>query len=87
MTEFEMATIAYQQASLEIANRATYISMGLGCIALWGILVMRASNKSRAKAMDEQRRRDDQRHEEEMTALKALIGRTNPAPTAPSGAD
>ena len=75
MTEFETATLAFQNASLEAAYWSTYVQAGVaGVVGLiqcaliaWGLKLMRQSAHHR-----------DQQHEENMLALKALIERTAP---------
>ena len=88
MTEFEAATIAYQNSSLDLQLYAIYAQVGAG---LW---MMHHASKERNNLMDEDRGRADKRHqeamdnirtrhEEAMTALKELIARTAP-PSPPS---
>ena len=78
MTEFEIATLAARDAALwvAIAQIAAAIAIGLGQIAVvwYGIRTMQRAGEQRA-------RDQDQRHDEAMTALRALIARTAP-PTA-----
>ena len=70
MSEFEAATIAYQNASLTI----TYWQTGLSAatlivssgLVLYGFCLMRLGTEQR-------REEARQQHEETMTALKALI--------------
>ena len=78
MTDYETASLALQQASVEIGRAdvwATYVQAGIaGVVGLiqcaliaWGLKLMRQSARHR-----------DQQHEENMLALKALIERTAP---------
>ena len=78
MTDYETASLALQQASVEIGRAsvwATYVQAGVaGVVGLiqcaliaWGLQLMRQSARHR-----------DQQHEENMLALKALIERTAP---------
>ena len=75
MTEFEIATLAARDAALwvAIAQIAAAIAIGLGQIAVvwYGIRTMQRAGEQRA-------RDQDQRHDEAMTALRALIARTAP---------
>ena len=98
MTEFEAATIAYQNSSLDLQLYAIWAQVGVGMLhaALIGagLWMMHHASKERNKLMDEDRGRADKRHqeamdnirtrhEEAMTALKELIARTAP-PSPPS---
>lgn len=75
MSEFEIATLAARDAALwvAIAQIAAAIAIGLGQIAVvwYGIRTMQRAGEQRA-------RDQDQRHDEAMTALRALIARTAP---------
>ena len=83
MTEFEAATIAYQQATLALQQTGLWVSSaqigvsviqsGLIAGGLW--LMWKAST-----ARDNQHQEAKDRHEETMLALKALIERTAPPP-------
>lgn len=56
-------------------------SLGAGatCFLIWrGLLEMRRSSNERAKDRREARNADLRRHDEAMTALRALIARTSP---------
>lgn len=99
MTEFEIATIAYQNSSLDLQLYAIWAQVGVGLLhaALIGsgLWMMHRASRDRNKTMDEDRVRADQRHEEAMrnheeamTALKELIVRTaspSPPPASPAG--
>ncbi len=89
MTEFETATIAYQNSSLDLQLYAIWAQVGVGLLhaALIGVglWMMHRASSDRNKKMDDDRRNADQRHEESMTALKELIARTAP-PSPPSAA-
>ena len=89
MSEFEIATLAYQQSSLAlresdlwvaVAQIAASLAIGIGQIAVvwYGIRAMQRAGTQRA-------REQDQRHAEAMTrldqqgrALETLIERTAP---------
>lgn len=82
MTEFEAATLAIQQASLELQKGQLWAAIaipavsglvGLGqCWLIWlGIRQMRQAGDQRAA-------REDARHAEAMRALEVLIERTAP---------
>lgn len=81
MTPFETESLAISAAALWVAVGAlvAQVVIGAGQIAVvWhGIRTMIASGQARA-------REHDQRHEETMTALRALIARTEPQPGHPS---
>ena len=83
MSEFEIATLAYQQATLALRESALWVAaaqvaatlmIGIGQIAVvwYGIRVMQRAGAQRA-------REQDQRHAESMRALETLIERTAPA--------
>ena len=83
MSEFEIATLAYQQATLALRESALWVAVaqvaatltiGIGQIAVvwYGIRVMQRAGAQRA-------REQDQRHAESMRALETLIERTAPA--------
>ena len=91
MTDFEIASLAFQETSLTLQEMAAWAAIVTAvaavCIGIWqclligkGLRLMSSSNKERAAVMDEQRRADERRHEEAMTALTALIRRTSAAP-------
>lgn len=66
------------------ATAAIALVTGLGaaatCFLIWrGILEMRRSSNERAEDRREARDADLRRHDEAMTALRALIGRSAPA--------
>ena len=57
----------------------TGLGAGATCFLIWrGILEMRRSSNERAKDRREARDADLRRHDEAMTALRALIARTSP---------
>ena len=80
MSEFEIATVAFQEASLALAWVSS-IGGGISALAaviaatgIWcGIAAMNRSNKDRARALDQQRLADDQRHAEAMTAHRETM--------------
>ena len=88
MTEFEQATLAHQTATLAAQQAALWVAIVVAiatCISaiaatvaaggIWyGIRAMIRANKDRAGILDQQRKADERRHEENMVALKALIG-------------
>ena len=76
MTEFETATIAYQNASLAYQNAGVWIAVGTlvvglaQCALIWhGIRMMRRAADARDRGLENQRAADDQRHAEAMAAL------------------
>ncbi|MCY3753831.1 MAG: hypothetical protein OXG99_07055 [Alphaproteobacteria bacterium] len=84
MTEFETATLAFQELAI-------YAQVGVGLLQAaligYGLYMMHRASRDRNRAMDEDRVRADQRHEEAMTALRALIARTGgPGPSSPPSA-
>ena len=83
MSEFEIATLAYQQSTLALRESALWVAVaqvaatlmiGIGQIAVvwYGIRVMQRAGAQRV-------REQDQRHAESMRALETLIERTAPA--------
>ncbi len=88
MTEFETATLAHQVSALGLQRLAIYVQAGVGLLQAaligYGLYMMHRASRDRNKAMDDDRRQADQRHDEAMTALKELIVRTAP-PASPSG--
>lgn len=98
MTEFETATLAYQASALGLQELAIYAQVGVGLLQAaligYGLYMMHRASRDRNRAMDEERVRADQRHEEAgdrhreaMTALRALIARTGgPGPSSPPSA-
>ncbi len=92
---FQESTIGFQNASLELQREglylqeaAIYVQAGVGLLQAaligYGLYMMHCASRDRNKAMDDDRRQADQRHDEAMTALKELIVRTAP-PASPSG--
>ena len=78
MTEYESATLAFRTASLAAQHAglwiaAAHVAVGLiqAAIVWYGIRTMQRTGEQRA-------RDQDQRHDEAMTALRALIARTAP---------
>ena len=73
MTEFEAATIAYQNAGLTLATWQTVLSALTlavsSSLVLSGFRLMRLGTEQR-------REEAQQQHEETMTALRVLIERT-----------
>ena len=81
MTEFETASLALQELSVWATVGVDLLhAVLIGC----GLWMMYRASSDRNRAMDEDRRVADQRHEEAMTALKALIERTVPLRPAPA---
>lgn len=81
MTEFETALLALQELSVWATVGVDLLhAVLIGC----GLWMMYRASSDRNRAMDEDRRVADQRHEEAMTALKALIERTVPLRPAPA---
>ncbi len=80
MNEFEAATIAFQNASLEATYWATYVQAGVAglvglvqCLLIaYGLRLMRVGNDDRQRQAD----LAEKRHEENMLALRTLIERT-----------
>ena len=80
MNEFEAATIAFQNASLEATYWATYVRAGVAglvglvqCLLIaYGLRLMRVGNDDRQRQAD----LAEKRHEENMLALRTLIERT-----------
>ena len=74
MTEFEIATIAYQNSSLDLQSYAIWAQVGVGLLhaALIGVglLMMHRASKERNKLMDEDRGRADKRHREAMDNIR-----------------
>jgi len=84
MTEFETASLAYSALSAWSTFAYAVISLIVGvaqCVLIWiGIRAMQLAGDRRAKEQD-------QRHDEAMTALRALIARTGgPGPSSPPSA-
>ena len=84
MTDFEIASLTLQEMAVWAAIVTAVAAV---CIGSWqclliakGLRLMDSSNKERAAVVDEQRRVDERRHEEAMTALTELIRRTSSAP-------
>ena len=75
MTEYEIATLAGRHLAhwIAAAQVAAAVAIGIGQIAIvrYGIRAMQEAGERRA-------REEDQRHEESMCALRALIERTAP---------
>ena len=91
MTEFETATLAYQASALGLQELAIWAQVGVGILhaALigFGLWMMHRASRDRNTAMDDARVQADKRHEEAMTALRALIARTGgPGPSSPPSA-
>ena len=84
MTEFEAATLAIQQASLELQRGQLWAAIaipvvsglvGLGqCGLIWlGLRRMGQTSDAREKREDHRAARDEARHLEAMTMLRALV--------------
>ena len=77
MTEFEQATIAYQNAALWAAYGQIAATLAVGVLHAWlilsGLRMMRRAADSRDKALDEQRRESERRHEEAMENHRATV--------------
>ena len=93
MSEFEAATIAFQNASLEATYWATYVQAGIAglvglvqCLLIaYGLRLMQRSNADRAEQNQLLFNKMDKQHEENMLALqqhgealRTLIERTAP---------
>ena len=73
MTEYEIATLAYQQGAQWIAvGQLAVAVVGVGLVGV-GIRAMTETAKRRDRQLDQHRRDQDQRHAESMEALRALI--------------
>ena len=66
----------------EIITAWAGVGIGVGQLILiaWGLRQMGKSSEERNRKMDQQEVEAGQRHEEAMTALRALIERAAPAP-------
>ncbi len=77
MTEFEQATIAYQNAALWAAYGQIAATLAVGVLHAWlilsGLRMMRRAADSRDKALEEQRRESERRHEEAMENHRATV--------------
>ena len=80
MTEFEIATLAYQNDSLRIREVGLWIAAGTlvvglaQCALIWaGIRMMRRAADTRDRGLENQRHADERRHAEAMAALNELI--------------
>lgn len=84
MTEFEQATIVFQEATIAYQNAALWAAYGqiaatlaVGVLHAWlilsGLRMMRRAADSRDKALDEQRRESERRHEEAMENHRATV--------------
>ncbi len=91
---FQNATVEFQNKALELQEKALglqeiaiYADVGVGLLHAVligaGLWMMHRASRDRNQAMDDDRVRADQRHEESMTALKELIARTAP-PSPPA---
>ena len=89
MTEYETSTLALQTATLALREWALWAAVahvvatlivGAAQVAVvaYGIRAMRATSAERAAEQDKRTREQDQRHDEVMKALTALIERTAP---------
>ena len=74
MTEFEIATIAYRNSSLDLQLYAIWAQVGVGMLhaALIGVglWMMHRASSDRNKLMDEDRGRADKRHQEAMDNIR-----------------
>ena len=84
MTEFEIASLAHQEASLALRDSALMVAIaqvaatlviGLGQIAVvwYGIRAMQRAGTTRAKEQDQRHAEAMQRLDQQQTALEALI--------------
>ena len=77
MTEFEIATLASREAALwvAVAEVGAALAIGLGQIAIvwYGIRAMNRASAERARDRRQAAKAADQRHDEAMQALGALI--------------
>ena len=93
MTEYEVATLAFQQSTLAFQEAtlavrriglwiaAAHVAVGLlqAAIVWYGIRTMQRATERRADEASRLAAADERRHDEAMTALRALIARTAPA--------
>lgn len=80
MTDFEIASLTLQEMAVWAAIVTAVCIGSWQCLLIAkGLRLMDSSNKERAAVVDEQRRVDERRHEEAMTALTELIRRTSNA--------
>ena len=84
MSEFEIATLAYQRSSLALGESALWVAVaqvaaslaiGIGQIAVvwYGIRAMQRAGATRAKEQDQRHAEAMQRLDQHQTALEALI--------------
>ena len=93
MTEFEIASLGFQEASLRFEEA----SLGYAALSAWSTLAYAIVSllvgmaqcaliwwgiRQMGRASDERRERENARHKEAMLALQALIERTAPAAQA-----
>ena len=80
MSEFEIASLDYQVATLAARHWANWIAGASAFIAIlqtglvaWGIREMVRANRDRTRQTEAQTRATDQRHTENMRRIDALI--------------
>ena len=84
MTEFETASLAYAALSSRSTFAYAVVSLIVGAAQC---VPIRIGIRAMQRAGDRRAREQDQRHDEAMTALKALIARTGgPGPSTPPSA-
>ncbi len=72
MTDFEIASLAFQEMSAWAAIATAVVAVIVGptqCLLIWkGLRLMERSNGERAAALEQQREADERRHAEAMAA-------------------
>ncbi len=72
MTDFEIASLAFQEMSAWAAIATAVVAVVVGptqCLLIWkGLRLMERSNGERAVALEQQREADERRHAEVMAA-------------------
>ena len=72
MTDFEIASLAFQEMAAWAAIAAAVVAAVVGpaqCLLIWkGLRLMDRSNRERAVALEQQREADERRHAEVMAA-------------------
>ena len=70
MTDFEIASLAFQEMAAWAAIATAVVAVVVGptqCLLIWkGLRLMERSNKERAVALEQQREADERRHAEAM---------------------
>ena len=72
MTDFEIASLAFQEMAAWAAIATAVVAVVVGptqCLLIWkGLRLMERSNRERAVALEQQREADERRHAEAMAA-------------------